>query len=247
MGDGAAGDPVAVASVRADVGRWPPGWVHRDVVEVNGPELPVHEGEDTSWFHENGWVHAADTRVQLVLEGNQDGSVRILGMRPIKDCSEPLDGTLFREPSAGQDDSVLLGFDLDEPDPRPRELDMASLTLGEDYFDSRTVSLDRGEEQTFEISGLTGEHYCEFTLELTVLDARNETVTQVISDDGEPFRVTALTSGDPFEVEHPYADYGALYFGGVGAGYCESGGGDLAWKRADPQDWTIDERNCLPG
>ncbi len=84
-----------------------------------------------------------------------------------------------------------LTLNLDKPYTRP------GYFLGEgyqrphaDYFGHFTVLLKRNEQFTFDIIASTRVHYCEFTLNMQVLDG-TRTVTETISDNGRPFRVTA--------------------------------------------------------
>jgi hypothetical protein len=91
--------------------------------------------------------------IKLVLEGNRPAPIRILGMRPVKHCQEPLTGTFLLSPSAGADSSVRIGINLDEPRPITRKL-QGGIGLKGDYFAEKTVSLKRGEQQTFQITAV---------------------------------------------------------------------------------------------
>jgi Microbial-type PARG, catalytic domain len=83
-----------------------------------------------------------------------------------------------------------------------------------DYFAEKTVSLKRGEQQTFQITAATIRSYCEFTLELTILD-NGKTLTQEIKNGSEPFRVSAVKTSGEWGSPGIYRSYQALYVGGV--------------------------------
>jgi hypothetical protein len=77
-----------------------------------------------------------------------------------------------------------------------------------DYFAEHTISLKQGEQQTFQIRARTMSQYCEFALELAVLDGSTQ-ITQVIDNSGKPFRVTSIVfSEDPKSL---YSRYQAAY------------------------------------
>src|SRR4029453_14254906 len=64
-----------------------------------------------------------------------------------------LTGTFLLSPSAGADSSVRIGINLDEPRPITRKL-QGGIGLKGDYFAEKTVSLKRGEQQTFQITAV---------------------------------------------------------------------------------------------
>jgi hypothetical protein len=231
------GLPVRVASVsveRSD--EQGDTYVLPNKVELSAEELRSlneadqdysHPARYHSWFRSRGGVDPNLSIVKAVLEGNRAHPVRITGMRPIKHCQAPLSGTIFDSPPAGADISIAIGFDLD----RTRPIAQAITDSGEwqgDYFAKYTVSLKPGEQQTFQIISKTERQYCEYTLELTVLD-EGKTVTQVLDNNRGPFRVTAL---QPELGSIPYGRYQAAYIGGVA-----SPNGD--WIRVDPLTYKI--------
>ena len=162
------------------------------------------------WARERGGADDYKINIKLVLEGNRRDPIRILGLRPIKDCREPLTGTLLYSPSAGADENIKIGLNLDEPSPIARN--WQEYEIQGDYFAENTVSLEYKEQQTFQIIAQTLEQYCEFTLEFTILD-EGETVTQEVANGSEPFRVSALV--DDWDEPAPFDLYQALYIGGV--------------------------------
>lgn len=165
-----------------------------------------------AWFRSRGAVDPELSNLKLVVEGNRTHPVQIIGLRLIKHCQQPLDGTLFDSPSAGSNDTLRIGFNLDSPASIAQDYrgSFYPYPMSGDYFAEHTISLNRGEVQTLQVSAITTKQYCEYSLELTAVDG-GTTVTATITDHGRPFRVTALR----FANQDPYSYYKALYVGGV--------------------------------
>jgi hypothetical protein len=183
----------------------------RTINDAYNTEWPKEQYD--RWARAHGGVDDYAVNIKLVLEGNRPAPIRILGMRPIKHCQDPLTGTLLLSPSAGADSSVRVGINLDEPRPIARKL-QGGMALKGDYFAEKTVSLKRGEQQTFQITAVTVRSYCEFTLELTILD-NGKTITQEIKNGSGPFRVSAVKTTGDWGSPGIYSAYQALYVGGV--------------------------------
>jgi hypothetical protein len=169
------------------------------------------EGNYESWTRSHGGVDLSVSEIKLVVEGNSANLVRIINMQVIKQCQPPLAGTLFLSPPAAQDTSIKLGFNLDE-------LVSVAKTFrdgifGSSYFDNKTVSLRRGEQEVFQIRAVTKRYYCQFKFKLTLV-VGGKTVYQVVDNHGQPFSVTASLVANP-GTKDPYAAYRAVYLGGV--------------------------------
>lgn len=195
--------------------------------------------EYEAWAKQQGAVDPETVSIKLVLEGNRDRPIRIIDLRPVKRCQPPLSGTLLFSPPQGSDDSVGILFDLDQARPDPVAADRVE--EGENYFSTHTVSLKRGEQQTFQIYAGTARQYCEFSLQLTIV-ADGKTLTQTVDNHGQPFRVTALASCtgeptcDPMDIR--FASYKTLYTGGAQT-YCVNG----AWTREEPTTY-VSTKGC---
>src|SRR5438046_9011394 len=100
-----------------------------------------------------------------------------------------LSGAVIVPAGGGPGPRVGIGFGLDAKSPVPRSIvDVGTFGDG-NYFQTNTVSLRHGEQQTFEVIAKTKLHYCEFQLLLTVLDD-GQTLTQTVDNGGRPVRVT---------------------------------------------------------
>jgi len=152
-----------------------------------------------------------------------------------------LNGTLFYSPPEGNDLSTQLLVNLDSPNSAPSYIasdQNGDTTSGKDFFGAYTVSLAQGQQYTVKVVASTAAHYCTFTLDMTVLDGE-QTVVEHISNNGQPFRVTAMIDPDP-GTPRPgeYAAYRMLYIGGVfSPGHGQNSFGNALWARADPSTY----------
>ncbi|MFF0770898.1 hypothetical protein ACFYUK_18580 [Nonomuraea wenchangensis] len=174
------------------------------------------------WLRARGAVDPEVTTIKLVLRGDREKRVRITGMRALSKCVAPLTGTYMSSFSAGQDTLIGVGLNLDRPNPRAQIIALDSngfpdwpMRMVGDYFATKTVSLKQDEEVVFEVWAQTMKHYCEFRLEVTVIDGDKE-VRQVIDNHGQPFRVSAelLSEQERGTSVIPHA-YDVVYFGGL--------------------------------
>jgi hypothetical protein len=152
-----------------------------------------------AWFRSRGGVDPSPSSIQLVVEGNASQAAHITDIALIKNCHPPLTGTLFLSPTAGENGSILLNFNLDSA------RTLAQAPNGLDYFANFTISLKPGEVQVLQVNVNTSHYYCQFTMQMTVLVGSRQTV-ETITNAGQPFRVSALAATK---------DYHALYVGGV--------------------------------
>jgi hypothetical protein len=145
----------------------------------------------------------------ITVVGNGGGTVTVVGMQVVKRCQAPLTGSLVVNGQQGGNDTIELLFDLDSP------VNNAQDVNGQDYFESRDVTLAPGEVQTFSVRVRTYLHYCQFTFQLTIATPDGQ-VTETIDDNGKPFELTAIADGS---AQAPYSRYTALYVGGLDAKY----------------------------
>jgi hypothetical protein len=228
------GDPVRVDSVA--VVRAPgfqggtyvfPQTVHLSPAELSSLNQQRDAGYD-DWFRARGAVDPDETYAKVVLEGNRDHVVRVTDVQVTeKRCSAPLTGTMFYAPPAGADEVIRIGFDLDQSVVVAQKYVGLQLEKNE-YFSNSTISLKPGEQQVLQVMGKTSAQYCQFMLQLTVVDG-TRTVTEPISNHGRPFQVTAVPIGSD---QPSFASYKALYVGGVAARVC------CGFAAENPQTYT---------
>lgn len=152
-----------------------------------------------------------DSTIQVSVEGNRKGIVRIVNIQVLKTCAEPLRGTYFYGPPQGSRSNLDLGFDLDEDNPSARvirswQIKDLSPHLGASYFFGHEYDLRQGEPLTLVLDSQTHNHSCEFRYQLDLV-VNGKPTTEIIDNAGQPFRVSAnLTEGF-----RTFSAYRALY------------------------------------
>ena len=66
----------------------------------------------SAWMQAHGGVAADDLIIRLVAAGNRRHLVRILNIDPVGTCTKPLSGTIMNSPSAGDDPTDYIAFNL---------------------------------------------------------------------------------------------------------------------------------------
>jgi hypothetical protein len=193
--------------------------------------------------------YAPFTYTQLILHNNCSKSIIIKDIQVSKICQPTLDGTIFAgqpelsEPSSVNEgtytgsnlDPTQIGFDLDSPDPE------AMLASGwnvrqwtQEYASSSLATIPGDRDYAFDIRAIALHTACSFRIQVTYL-YDDKSHTETISDDGQPFRVSALLPGTlkPQKAgNHPYAGYDTLY-----VGWHASLWPDGTWVRENPKTW----------
>ncbi|WP_416983183.1 hypothetical protein [Streptomyces sp. T028] len=187
------------------------------------------------WFSQNGGVPSRFRTVSLTISGRSKEQLRITNMDIQKqECTPPLTGTLFLNggTNGGESKTRTLFFHLDDRDPEPTDEN------GDPYFARKSITLKRGESETIVAFVNANARSCGFTFRFTAVVPGKKPVKQEVNDGGKPFQLTAPATD--FEAEHPYADYRAMYVGGVaapvGAGIVPA---DPKTYNGDPQTLTV--------
>jgi hypothetical protein len=164
------------------------------------------------WYGRHGGVALNSGFTNITVQGNDRDPVRITDMKVLKNCGHPVDGTVLQGyTQGGGEDTVKIGFDLDQPDPIPERMALVTsglMGLGTNYFADRTVVLARGESQTITVGAYTRHSHCKFTFRLVVATS-NGTFTQDVDAGGRPFEVSAEAM--PKQPNRPYSGYRAAY------------------------------------
>jgi hypothetical protein len=198
-------------------------YVFRQRIDLSAAELKdlnrlnLSDPQYHRWFRRRGGVDPETSHVKVVLQGNRDHTVRIIGMRAVKYCQPPLAGTIFDSPPAGAEESEWIGFDLDSSDTsaRPRDRQSRAGISTRHYFEAKTISLKPGEQEVLQVLAKTWKYYCQYRIEMTVLDG-SKTTTQMISNGDQPFQVTGVMVTDDHGINRiAYSRYRAVYLGGV--------------------------------
>lgn len=160
-----------------------------------------------------GGVGLQDLSVELFLAGNNSQGVDITNIQLASlRRQSPLSGTLFFIPPQEANPTLSLMFNLDEANPIARQLSSPAapnpLPAGP-YFDGDTISLAKGEKQTFYIRFETARFYATFDLEIdyTVGNDIGDEKKLIIGDGAKQFGVTGLHLGPQrgtISYEHAY-------------------------------------------
>ncbi len=112
-----------------------------------------------------------------MVKGRRDGGIVLQGLRAIiRDRGEPFAASLIVCESAGEQEAIAVGFDLEAPAPEAREV-KADGTLGSPYFSTHDVTLDQGEALGFRVVAFAKQSHIEWGLQLSILvDGQSESV-----------------------------------------------------------------------
>jgi hypothetical protein len=182
------------------------------------------------WLMKHGGADTEDTFIKLVLKGNRDHAVKVIDLEAVKgNCDAPLQGSLFEAYTAGGEPNINVVFDLDSSKSTAKEISKEDPTKLENYFDNHSVSLAPDEQQTFSVNARSSKAYCEFSINVTVLDGNAVKVLHV-DNSGKPFRVTS---------QRPFSEYGSLYVGGIATYKCSH-----RWVRQNPKSFNESNPHC---
>lgn len=203
------GPPVVIDSVMADGEGAGFSYVLPQRLILTSPQLnslnnlTPDDPQYDQWFTSRGGAVPSPALLKLVVEGNRPHPVLIIDMGVIDHCTSALTGTLFRNGSnGGSIGDLAVQFDLDLPRPVP-----VNGIAGGSYFAAHSISLEKGEQAVFQIAA-NSTRYCQYQIALTVVDG-TKTLTETVSDHGQPFKVTGLL---------PETSYSALYVGATEPG-----------------------------
>jgi transcriptional regulator with XRE-family HTH domain len=229
--------PVKVVSVsQQDTGA--NSWAFEDAQAFSASELESINAnsltdETYAWFTSKGAAPVDRRRDLITVEGNTSKPVEINDLQVDKQCRAPLSGTLFESPSAGQNQNIRIALDLDEQLPTAKSIEKDG-SSSPNYFARHAISLKQGERQNIVVDAATKKYYCEYTLNLQ-MTVGDETVTQVVMDNGKPFKLSAHVNGGEDTL---LSGYQSAYVGGV-LNTCGS-----EFRRVEPKTWTSLDHSC---
>jgi hypothetical protein len=152
-------------------------------------------GED-SWLYgqiyKAGGVAIQDVFTRIVLRGNRNEQVVILNIRPVNlRRAKPLNGVLFDMSGAqGEFSDIQMAFNLDQPFPQALTVVHGDVIEKQPFFEGHSISLDNGEPAVLDVQGTTACYSASFDLAVSYM-VGNTSRTEIITDHGQPFRVTA--------------------------------------------------------
>jgi hypothetical protein len=176
-----------------------------DLAALNklGGNGPAYE----DWMLNKGAVNPDDASIQLLLRNKTNSPITITDVQLVKQCREPLTGTLFYEPEQGSPGDTYLTFNLDNQFSIAKDG-----ATGASYFTGQaahTIQLVPNETSTLLIDATTKQQYCEFHLNLIIDPSDSSSpVRELVDNNGKPFEVTAI----PDSGQRPtFSYYQAVY------------------------------------
>ena len=191
-------------------------------------------------MREAGAIPATVSTMELELEGNSAQPVRITRVQAeIVKCGPPLAGTLFYSPPQGSLVVEGLGFDLDSPDPYAQNVlpgpdDVGPPRFSGDYFAEHEHRLKKHDQVTFQFAARSFEQDCSFRYRFD-LSVNGQRTTQLVDNDGEPFRVSGLIRQGNWRTPVDCAAYQRYYLAN------HLGQGDLRQLAKTP--WVPEQRS----
>lgn len=160
-------------------------------------------------LYRTGFADAGVSSFKLIVEGNRNVPVQIIGMRAVFERRvEPSpDHTVLAPGPQGTGPLVQIGFDLDEQDPVAHAVDQtegASIHgegfLKEPFFSASVTELRRGERQIYQVKARVTKWDADWTVELEIVD-RNGLSQRVSAK--QNLRTIGLLSTDPGSTLNP--------------------------------------------
>jgi hypothetical protein len=189
----------------------------------------------------NDGGYAPFTNTQLVLQNNCPRPVTITDIRAKKVCQSPLAGDVFvgqaklSEPSSADEGGTQLGFNLDSPDPEAMVTNNWNVSQWtQEYASGSLATIQANNVYSFDIRAIALKEACQFSIIVKAL-YQSKTFTEILDDDGQQFRVTALLPSvlkQGTSKDFPYGGYGGLYVGWVASPWK-----DGTWARENPKSW----------
>lgn len=180
------------------------------------------------FFNDGGYPPATNT--QIIVRNTRPYTVLVTNIGLSVSCHAPVERAIADGQDEPADAAGEIGFVVDAADPQ------AMVATGPDprqwkgtYFDGRTDPIPAGGLYTFNIQTVALHRSCSFWFVVTVVDGNN-TITQMIGDYAQPFRVSALVLG---KRGHRFIHYDELYVGGATSPFR-----DGTWVRENPQTWA---------
>jgi hypothetical protein len=205
-------------------------WLYPFALSVNRPDIAqtlsrrVTDWEDLHRkLYESGAIDVNLTHAKLIVEGQRNTGVRLIGMQAIiKKRTKPAPGfTLIAPGPQGAGSNARVAFDLDAiQDSVAREPHGVS-AYGDDYFGSpefsnHTFSLSKGEQQVFQITARTVKYDVQWTIDITALvdgvtqhhevtvAGRPIHTSTLIRPVGQPYTTTNAMEWDPSNYSEIY-------------------------------------------
>jgi hypothetical protein len=174
-------DPLRVRA-QYDVDRYGDGWSMATSETIDARSAPPRGSscEDARrWVTESKGALVGETWLRLLLEGRRSGGITITSIRARSiDRDVPYSGSSIVCPSAGAEENVGIGFNLDSPSPVARSLDTEG-NLGDPYFSQHSITLAKGETITLTTMGMARRQSHRWVIEVSFVADGDEGMTTI--------------------------------------------------------------------
>jgi hypothetical protein len=166
-----------------------------DVRMVSSGQMFVHpEGSRTTTEVEVTKSGFADqVKWEITLEGRRSRTVEVVDIVPVIEggqCGPPVIGVLYAYPmgAGSAEEKIWLGVEVDKRDPK---------FIGDGsrpYFDTKKISLPKGEKNNIVVSASTSGPHCRWTIRMDYLADGKPNHLTVTAPDGQPFELVGFVS-----------------------------------------------------
>lgn len=195
-------------------------WLYPFALSANRPDVAqTLSRRVTDWddlhhkLYESGAIDVNLTHAKLIVEGQRNTGVRLIGMQAIiKSRAKPAPGfTLIAPGPQGEGSNALVAFDLDDVQNSVAREPHGLSAYGDDYFGSpvfsdHTFLLGKGEQQVFQITARTVRYDVQWTIDVTALvDGVTQHYDATVA--GRPIHTSTLIrpAGQPYSTTNAMA------------------------------------------
>lgn len=145
-------------------------------------------------IHDANGVDFEDVYIRLILQGNRNEKILILGVHPVQlRRTQPLNGVYFSIGAQGENSNIQMGFNLDQLVPRALKVN-GSVVTNVPYFQTNSISLADGEQSVLIIQAQSICYSARFKLAIDYTIA-GQNKEMVIGNNGASFAVTGPRFG----------------------------------------------------
>ena len=163
----------------------------RELVAALSRPMGVTSPSVEKQIRQAGGVDIQDVFIRVVLRGNRNEPILILGVRPVElRRGKPLNGVLFEIGAQGENGNIQMGFNLDRLAPEAVNVTSGGSLSTAPYFESHSISLADSEPAVLVIEAATKCYSAQFKLAVDYMIG-NQTKREVITNNGKPFTVSA--------------------------------------------------------
>jgi hypothetical protein len=151
-----------------------------------------------NWAKTRGAVDVEESHLRLLLQNNGPDMVTIRSINAqVTSRMNPIDTTVVVSPSAGTNDLVALGFNLDDGDLVSAQPEISAESSAADrsnlpFFSTKNVTLDSGETTDIKITARTAHCHCLYKFQVVVVKPDSTTTLDIGDANGRPLSITAL-------------------------------------------------------